>query len=96
MARDCTRVVPCPLLTHAVQVGDKQGIAAFDVGLLGMRAGGRRRLVVPPHMAYGAEGGLGGRVPPQSIWDDGIRYEMSGTDVTWIVRFATRLCCRMR
>ncbi len=36
-----------------VTIGAKGTIAAWEEGLLGMRVGGQRRLVVPPNLGYG-------------------------------------------
>jgi peptidylprolyl isomerase len=38
-------------------------IAGWDQGVAGMRVGGRRRLVIPSHLAYG-ERGAGGVIRP--------------------------------
>ncbi len=39
-------------------------IPGFDRGVVGMKVGGVRRLVIPPDLAYGAQGNQG--IPPNS------------------------------
>jgi len=39
-----------------ITLGTNRVIKAWEDGVLGMRVGGRRRLISPPHLAYGTKG----------------------------------------
>ena len=48
-------------------VGVGQVIQGWDQGLLGMKVGGRRRLEIPSHMAYGDRGAGSAIAPGESL-----------------------------
>jgi FKBP-type peptidyl-prolyl cis-trans isomerase FkpA len=48
-----------------VTLGGNKTIRGWEEGLLGMRVGGKRRLIVPPHLGYGAK--TTGEIPPNSV-----------------------------
>jgi FKBP-type peptidyl-prolyl cis-trans isomerase len=60
----------------SVTLGTNKTIAAWEEGLLGMRVGGKRRLVVPPNLGYGARG-AGDDIPPNAV----LVFDMEVTSV---------------
>lgn len=53
--------------TFSFSLGGGQVISGWDEGVQGMKVGGRRKLTIPPHMGYGAQGARGVIAPNETL-----------------------------
>lgn len=49
-----------------VQIGVGQVIPGWDIGIIGMKEGGKRRIFIPSNLAYGEQGAGNGLIPPNA------------------------------
>ena len=47
------------------QIGTRQVIQGWEIGLLGMKIGGKRKILIPSELGYGSRG-AGDKIPPNS------------------------------
>jgi rhodanese-related sulfurtransferase len=57
-------------------LGERRVIPGWEKGVEGMQVGGKRELIIPPNMAYGAQG-AGGVIPPNAT----LKFEIELLDV---------------
>ena len=57
-------------------LGERRVIPGWEQGVEGMQVGGKRELIIPPNLAYGAQG-AGGVIPPNAT----LKFEIELLDV---------------
>ena len=49
------------------RLGRGEVLRGWDLGIPGMKVGGKRKLTVPPELGYGHQGSRDGAIPPDSV-----------------------------
>lgn len=65
--------------SFVVGANPEQVIQGWDLGLVGMKVGGKRELVIPPELGYGASGAGNGAIPPNATLHFTIQLLSIGT-----------------
>ncbi|MCL5011181.1 MAG: FKBP-type peptidyl-prolyl cis-trans isomerase [Patescibacteria group bacterium] len=52
---------------YSFVLGEGRVIMGWDLGILGMKIGEKRKLTIPPDLAYGQAGAGNGAIPPNSV-----------------------------
>jgi peptidylprolyl isomerase len=67
------KIVPTPF---TVVIGEGKSIKGFELGLMGMKPGGIRTIIIPPELGYGPAG-RGKDIPPNAT----LRFEVEAISV---------------
>ena len=59
-------------------IGSGTYIPGYEQGVIGMRVGGQRRVIIPPALAYGSAGSSGGQIPPNAT----VVFDITLTSIT--------------